>query len=136
MRLADRRGESPGVARDVLLGCIGAGRTDFLRFGAQVIGIAHFLPFVQQTGIHLANHRSEVKFHLAHRLVLGRVGHRLRQHLEDAIQMAQQNPFGPLQFVVADIIGKRTERLEHLPRDGLGPDVFLAHPRMPRPRSH
>jgi hypothetical protein len=63
--VADGRGEGLGVARDVG-GGFGAGRADFLRFGALVIRIAHFLPFVQQAGIHLANHRGEIKFHLAH----------------------------------------------------------------------
>ena len=44
--------------------------------------------------------------------------------------MPQQNALGALQFVVADVIGERAERFEHLPRDGFRPDVFLAHPRM------
>ena len=45
-------------------------------------------------------------------------------------KIAQQNALGALQFVVADVIGEGAERLEHLARDGLGIDVFLAHPRV------
>ena len=104
------------------------GGRDFLGFGALVIRIAHFFPFVQQAGIDLPDHRGEIKFHLAHLVVLGRVGNGLRQHLENAVQMAQQHALGALQFVVADVIGEGTERLEHLARDGFGPDIFLARP--------
>ena len=46
-------------------GFLRAGRAHFLRLGALVIRVAHFLPFVQQAGIHLPDHRAQVKFHFA-----------------------------------------------------------------------
>ena len=74
--------------------------------------------------------RAEVKFHFPDGVILGGVGDGLREDLIDAVQVPQQHAFGPLEFVVADVIGEGAERLEHLPRDGFGPDVLLAHPGM------
>ena len=80
--------------------------------------------------IHLPDHRAEIKLHLAHGVVLRGVGHGLGQRLVDAGEMPQQQALGALEFVDLDVIGERAELLEHLPRDGLGPDVFLTHPRV------
>ena len=128
--VADGGGEGLGVAGDVGGGFLGAGRAHFLGLGALVARVAHLLPLVEQAGIHLADHGAQVEFHFAHRVVLGGVGHGLREDLVDAVQVPQQDAFGALQFVVADVIGEGAERLEHLARDGLGPDVLLADPRM------
>ena len=44
--------------------------------------------------------------------------------------MPQQEAFGALQVVVADVIRERAERFEHLAGNRFWPDVLLAHPRM------
>ncbi len=129
--MADRGGECFVVLCQVCFSLLRAGRARFPGLGALVVRIAHFFPFVQQAGIDLPDHGRQVKFHLAHLIVLGRIGHGLREHFENAVEVAQQDALGALQFVVANVIGEGAERLKHLTRDGLGTDVFLAHPRMP-----
>ena len=113
-------------------GLLGAGRTHFsCSPRGLIIRVAHLFPFIDQAGIDLPDHRAQIKLHFADRIVLGGVGHGLRQHFVNAGKMAQQQALGALQFVILDVIRKRAELLEHLARDRFRPDVFLAHPRMP-----
>ena len=98
--MAHQRREPLGVARDVARGFLGPGRTQlrlgFLHAARPVVGIAHPLPFLQQAGIHLPDHRAEKKFHLAQGVVLRCVGHRLREHLVHAGEVPQEQAFRAL----------------------------------------
>ena len=96
----------------------------------RVTRIAHPFPFFDEAGIDLANHRAQVLFHLAHRVVLGRLGNGLHQHLMDAGEMPQKHALGALQPVIFDVIRERTELFEHFARDRFQSDVFLPDPGM------
>jgi hypothetical protein len=73
---------------------------------------------------------SKVEFEFADGLGFGGVGHRLGQDFVGAGEVPEEETFGALQFVIADVIGEGTERLEHFAGDGFGVDVFLADPGM------
>ncbi len=96
-----------------------------------VARVAHPLPLVEQAGVDAAQHVAQVQLHLAHVVGLRAVGHGLAEHLVDAVEVAQQQALGALEAVLLHVVGERAEALEHLAGDRLGPDVLLAHPRVP-----
>ena len=128
---AQRGGEGDFVPRDVARGFVGSRRADFASLPGPVVRVAHLLPFVEEAGIDLPDHRAEVELHLPQGIILREVGHGLREHFFDVGQIAQQHALGALEFVEFDVVGERAELLEHFARDRFGADILLSHPRMP-----
>ncbi len=133
---AHRCRELPGIPRHVCLLVRRARRRDRDRGAAGgcerlVFGVLHPLPLVGEARVHPAQHRTEVVLHLEQVVGLRLVGHRLGEHLVDAVEVAEQQALDALQVVIQDVLGKRPELLEHLPGDRLRADVLAHDPGVP-----
>jgi hypothetical protein len=72
----------------------------------------------------------QVDFHFADRVGLRGIGNGVGEDFVNAVDVAQEQAFRAVEFVIFDVIAEGAELLEHFADDGFGANVFLADPGM------
>src|SRR6185436_13024789 len=96
----------------------------------QELGMEQALPLLQEARVRVVEDRAEEALRVEHRLVLGQLRDVQIEGAVELREIAQEDPFAPLEPVALHVVAEAHVPLDHLAADRLRTDVFSTDPRV------